>query len=68
MQEALWAGWAALVGWGVPHDRAIHYEKQVKGGKFLIIVRSAPAALERARTLLATHAPDHVDLYDPTAP
>ena len=32
----------ALVGWDVPKDRAIKYEKQVTGGKFLVLVRSVP--------------------------
>ena len=31
-----------LVGWRVPKDRALKYETQVKGGKFLVVVRSIP--------------------------
>ena len=57
----------ALVGWGVPHDRAIKYEKQVKGGKFLVIVRSKPEVVARARSLLAPHGADHVDTYESPA-
>jgi hypothetical protein len=55
----------ALVGWGVPHDRAINYEKQVKGGKFLVIVRSMPEVVARARNLLVTGGPDHIEVYEP---
>ena len=57
----------ALVGWGVPKDRALKYETQVKGGKFLVIVRSNPEVVSRARSLLATHGPDHIDVYKPPA-
>ena len=55
----------ALVGWEVPKDRALKYEKQVKGGKFLVFVRSVPEVVARARSLLITQGPDHVDLYEP---
>ena len=57
----------ALVGWDVPKDRAIKYEKQVKGGKFLVFVRSIPEVVARARSLLAAQGPDHIDLYEPPA-
>ena len=57
----------ALVGWDVPKDRALKYEKQVKGGKFLVFVRSIPEVVARARSLLAAQGPDHIDLYEPPA-
>src|SRR5271157_6667552 len=57
----------ALVGWGVPKDRALEYEKQIKGGKFLVIVRSNPEVVARARSLLAAPGPDHIDVYEPPA-
>jgi hypothetical protein len=57
----------ALVGWEVPKDRAIEYETQIKGGKFLVLVRSNPQAVDRARSLLAPHGPDRIDVYEPTA-
>ncbi len=57
----------ALVGWGVPKDRALKYEEQIKGGKFLVFVRSVPEVVARARSLLVTHGPDHIDLYEPPA-
>jgi len=57
----------ALVGWGVPKDRALEYEKQIKGGKFLVIVRSMPEVVARARSLLAAPGPDHIDVYEPPA-
>ena len=38
----------ALVGWDVPKDRALKYEEHVKGGKFLVFVRSIPEVVARA--------------------
>ena len=42
----------ALVGWGVPNDRAIKYEEHVKGGRFLVVVRSVPEVVARATACL----------------
>jgi hypothetical protein len=55
----------ALIGWGVPKDRALKYETQVKGGKFLVVVRSTPAVVTHARSLLGAEGPDHLDVYEP---
>ncbi len=55
----------ALVGWDVPKDRALQYETQVKGGKFLVFVRSVPEVVARARRELSAKGPDHIDLYQP---
>jgi hypothetical protein len=57
----------ALVGWGVPKDRAIKYEEHVKGGKFLVLVRSIPEVVARAHSLLAAQGPDHISVYEPPA-
>ena len=57
----------ALVGWGVPKDRAIKYETQVKGGKFLVFVRSMPEVVARARRLLAPTGPEDIDVHEPPA-
>jgi hypothetical protein len=57
----------ALVGWGVPKERALHYERHIQGGKFLVLVRGAPGAIARARVLLASESSDHVNVYEPTA-
>jgi hypothetical protein len=58
----------ALVGWGIPKDRALTYERHIQGGKFLVLVRGAPAAIARARELLAPHDAEHLDVYEPTSP
>jgi hypothetical protein len=57
----------ALVGWDVPKDRALKYETQVKGGKFLVFVRSVPDVVANARSLLAAQGPDHIDIYEQPA-
>ena len=45
----------ALVGWGVPREKALKYETHVKGGKFLVVVRGEPAVIARAANLLGEH-------------
>ncbi len=57
----------ALVGWGVPKDRAIEYENHVKGGKFVVVIRSTPEVVARAHSLLAAQGPDHINVYEPPA-
>jgi uncharacterized membrane protein len=57
----------ALVGWGVPKDRALSYETHLQGGKFLVVARGIPGSIERARALLAPHAPEHVEVYGPAS-
>ncbi len=57
----------ALVGLGVPNDRALEYETQVKGGKFLVVVRGAPEVAARAHSLLVSEATEHVEVFGATA-
>ena len=54
----------ALIGWDVPKDRALKYETEVKGGKFLVFVRSIPEVVARAHSLLAPPVPDHINVYE----
>jgi hypothetical protein len=56
-----------LVGWDVPKDRALHDEKQVKGDKFPVVVRSEPEVVARARALLTPHSPGHIEVFEPHA-
>jgi uncharacterized membrane protein len=53
----------ALVGIGVPREKALKYETHVKGGKYLVLVRGEPAVIARAHGLLGGHSPDEVDSY-----
>src|SRR5271166_4700552 len=56
----------ALVGWGIPKDRALKYVTQIKGGKFLVVVRGVPEVITRARSLLAPETPEHMEVYKPS--
>lgn len=53
----------ALVGWGIPRERALKYETQVKGGKFLVVVRGTPECIARAQTLLGHHDSEHIEIF-----
>jgi len=57
----------ALVGWGIPKDRALKYVTQIKGGKFLVVVRGVPEVITRARSLLAPETPEHMEVYKPSS-
>ncbi len=58
----------ALVGWGVPKERAIKYETHVKSGKFLVVVRGNPEIIAQARTLIDPHASEHLDVFEHLEP
>ncbi len=55
----------ALVGWGVPKEKALKYETHVMGGKFLVVVRSDPAVVARVQSLLADQPSATFDLFHP---
>jgi uncharacterized membrane protein len=57
----------ALVGWGVPREKALKYEKHVKGGKFLVVVRGEPEVVTRARSLLDKQNAEQIDVYNPAS-
>jgi outer membrane lipoprotein SlyB len=54
----------ALVGWGVPREKALKFETQVNGGKYLVVVRGEPEVLVRAHELLDRPSAD-VELFHP---
>lgn len=58
----------ALVGWGVPKEKALKYEKHVEGGKFLVVVRGEPSVVARAQSLLGDQSSVDFDRYDPATP
>jgi outer membrane lipoprotein SlyB len=55
----------ALIGWGVPGERALAYETHIREGKFLVVVRGVPEAVARARRLLSDHPHHDVEVYEP---
>jgi uncharacterized membrane protein len=56
----------ALVGWGVPKEKALKYETHVKGGSFLVVVRGEPEVVARAQGLFDNHASATFDRFDPS--
>ena len=62
---ALGAIGGALIGLGVPKEHAIKYETEVKGGKYLVIVRGRADDITKARNLLANDGAEHVAVHDP---
>jgi hypothetical protein len=45
---------AALATFGLPADQIVKYETEVKAGKYLVLVRSNAADIERAHVILGT--------------
>jgi hypothetical protein len=62
---ALGALGGALIGLGVPREHAIKYETEVKGGKYLVIVRGYAGDITKARNLLANDGAENVVVHDP---
>jgi hypothetical protein len=58
----------ALIGWGIPKDRALKYETHVIGGRFLVIIRAEPEVVNNIRNMLDHEAPAQVDVYGQTKP
>jgi hypothetical protein len=56
-----------LVGWGVPSVHARKYEQHVKGGKFVVLARGDSAAIEHAKSVLWSEAPEHLEIFDAQA-
>lgn len=65
---------AALYSIGIPKDSVIQYETAVKADGFLVTARGTAAEMARAKTILGTFNPSHLDLHtgttttDPTTP
>ena len=45
---------AALMSIGVPEDKIVKYETEVKAGKFLVLARGTVGEIERAHSILGT--------------
>lgn len=57
----------ALIGCGAPKDQALDYETQIKGGKFLVVLRSSPEVVAHLRRFVSPEGADHIDVYEPPA-
>jgi len=54
---------AALYGAGIPKDSVIKYETAVKADSFLVMARGAAEEVARAKAILGTVNPSHLDVY-----
>ena len=54
---------AGLVSLGIPKDRAIKYEAEIKADKFVLAVHGTAAELEQARAILATTLPISIETH-----
>jgi hypothetical protein len=59
---------AALYSLGIPKDSILEYETALEAGQFLLIAHGSAAEVEQARAILATTAPDRLDVHGPAVP
>ena len=63
---------AALFSTGIPEDSVIEYEESLKADGFLVVAHGSADEMARAKTILETTNPTHLDLHqdveDMTAP
>jgi hypothetical protein len=56
---------AALYSLGIPKDSILEYETALKADRFLLIAHGSAAEVEQARAILATTAPERLDVHGP---
>jgi hypothetical protein len=54
---------AALYSIGVPKDSVLQYETAVKSDNFLVMAHGGAAEIARAKTILGTANPSHLDVH-----
>jgi hypothetical protein len=54
---------AALYSIGIPRNSVLEYETALKADKFLLIAHGTESEVERAREILATTAPERIDVH-----
>ena len=54
---------AALYSIGVPKDSVVQYEAAVKADGFLVMAHGTAAEMARAKAILGTANPSHLDLH-----
>jgi hypothetical protein len=59
---------AALYSLGIPKDSILAYETALKADRFLLIAHGSAAQMELARVILATTAPERLDVHGPATP
>jgi hypothetical protein len=51
----------ALVGWGIPQDKALYYEKRIKSGGIVLAVKGTPTQLTHLKTKWRKYRSHHHD-------
>jgi uncharacterized membrane protein len=54
---------AGLYSIGIPKDSVLQYESALKAGKFLLIAHGGKDEIERARSVLAVHKPQALEVH-----
>ena len=54
---------APLYSIGIPKDSVIQYEAAVKADSFLVMAHGTPAEMARAKAILSTTSPSHLDVH-----
>jgi hypothetical protein len=54
---------AAIYGMGIPKDSVIQYETALKADSFLVLARGPAEEIARAKTILGTLNPAHLDVH-----
>jgi Protein of unknown function (DUF3341) len=55
---------AGLVSLGIPKDKAVKYEAEIKADKFVLVAHGTPEEVDRARTILAQTSPVSIEKHD----
>lgn len=55
---------AAIYSMGIPKDSVIEYEHTLKANGFLVLVHGAAADVARAKNILASVEPTHLDVHE----
>jgi hypothetical protein len=55
---------AAIYSMGIPENSVLEYENTLKSNGFLVFVHGAAGDVNRAKTLLASVAPAHLDVHE----
>jgi hypothetical protein len=58
---------AALVSMGIPKDKALKYEADLKADKYLLVVNGTAEDIERARSILAETSPVSLETHQMAA-
>lgn len=58
---------AGLVSLGIPRDKALKYEAEIKADKYLLVVHGTPDEVERARAILAQTSPESLETHQMAA-